>query len=134
MVSEGGSSLLILPGHAIYHEGRWHGGERGGDAEQLARIFEGHVAEACRVYHTEGYKILCLSGGRSRPNDSTVAEMSEATGLRTYIKEHEAELCAQQITLVEEPWARDSFENVFFSLLAYFEKQGTWPERVGVVS
>lgn len=134
MSSEGRSGLLVLPGHAIYHEGKWHGGERGGTPEELARVFAGHVAEACRVYGQENYAILCVSGGRSRPNDPTVVNISEAEGLAAYIKEHQAELQAQRVELLVEPWARDSFENVFFSLLAYYEELRAWPQRVGVVS
>jgi len=36
--------------------------------------------------------------------------------------------------VVMEPWARDSFENVFFSELAYFRRFGIWPTAVHIVS
>src|SRR5206468_3626604 len=36
--------------------------------------------------------------------------------------------------IILEKWARDSMENVLFSMLAFFHATGGWPARVGVVS
>lgn len=133
-MSEELTGILILPGHAIYHEGVWHGGERGGNAEALKDVFAGHVSDACEIYRAECYKVLCLSGGKSRPKDESVRNVSEAQGLCHYIGQNKENLRAGDIQIIEERWARDSFENVFFSLLAYHHEFGEWPQRVGVVS
>jgi hypothetical protein len=37
-------------------------------------------------------------------------------------------------TVLLEPWGRDSFENLFFSILCFHRKFGEWPARVGAVS
>ncbi len=131
-MSEKLSGLLILPGHAIYRDGVWHGIERGG--RKAARVLEKHVACACRIYRKRSYKALCVSGGCSRPDIEAVRNVSEAAGLTAFIQENTEELNAFGIELIEESWARDSFENMFFSLLAYHQRYETWPERVGVVS
>ena len=41
---------------------------------------------------------------------------------------------SQPPIVLAESWARDSFENVFFSMLCFRHEVGDWPSRVGVVS
>jgi hypothetical protein len=116
--------LLMLAGHAIYEGGRWHGGHQNED-----RLYETHVRDAFRIFATEGYHALALSGGRSRPHLANQVSNSEAQGMLEYARE--AGLGG--VVLLEQ-FGRDSFENVFFSMLCFHKKFGEWPSRVGAVS
>ncbi len=44
-------SLLMLAGHAIYQDGRWHGGHQNED-----RLYEQHVRDAFRIFGAERYQ------------------------------------------------------------------------------
>ena len=116
--------LLMLAGHAIYEGGRWHGGHQNEDG-----LYETHVRDAFRIFATEGYHALALSGGRSRPHLANPVSNSEAQGMLEYARE--AGLGG--VVLLEQ-FGRDSFENVLFSMLCFHKKFGEWPSRVGAVS
>ncbi len=121
--------LLIVAGHAIYFERRWHGGFPGEDP-----FYARHVQAGFRVFREEGYEYLALSGGNNRPHFEQVTRgLSEAEGMKHYAMEEG--LCApDDPQIITEKWARDSMENLLFSLLAFACQTGRWPERVGVVS
>ncbi len=117
--------LLMLAGHAIYQDGRWHGGHQNED-----RLYEEHVRDAFRIFAAEGYHALALSGGRSRPLLAEVVSNSEAEGMWEYARD--AGLACGGVLL--ERFGRDSFENLFFSMLCFHRQFGEWPSRVGAVS
>jgi hypothetical protein len=117
--------LLMLAGHAIYQGGRWHGGHQNED-----RLYETHVRDAFRIFADEGYQALVLSGGRSRPQLAPEIGNSEAEGMFEYARG--AGLAGGTVLL--EQFGRDSFENLFFSILRFHREFGEWPSRVGAVS
>jgi hypothetical protein len=117
----------MLAGHAIYQHGRWHGGHQEED-----RLYEKHVRDAFRILGSEGYQALALSGGRSRPQLPPEISNSEAEGMRDYALE--AGLARPGDRVLLEPFGRDSFENLFFSMLRFYREFGEWPARVGAVS
>jgi hypothetical protein len=119
--------LLMLAGHAIYQDGRWHGGHQNED-----RLYQKHVRDAFRIFAGEGYAALVLSGGRSRPHLAPEIANSEAEGMREYALA--AGLPALGDGVLLEQFGRDSFENLFFSLLCFYRRFGEWPSRVGTVS
>jgi hypothetical protein len=119
--------LLMLAGHAIYQGGRWHGGHQNED-----RLYETHVRDAFRILAAEGYQALALSGGRSRPQLAPAIGNSEAEGMLEYARE--AGLAGPGGTVLLEQFGRDSFENLFFSMLCFHRQFGEWPSRVGAVS
>lgn len=132
--------LLIVPGHGVYWNGHWHGLPfedpvlpRG---HQGAVMYERHVEEGLRALQDDGrYDVVAFSGGRTRGTASPeVANVSEAAGMQQFAID--AGLLRQNLApaLVLEEWARDSFENVFFSILAYYRSTGEWPGFVGVIS
>jgi hypothetical protein len=118
--------LLMLAGHAIYQGGRWHGGHQNED-----RLYETHVRDAFRILAEEGYQALALSGGRSRPHLAPEIGNSEAEGMLEYARS--AGLVEREAVLLEG-FGRDSFENLFFSMLCFHRQFGEWPSRVGAVS
>lgn len=117
----------MLAGHAIYQDGRWHGGHQNED-----RLYETHVRDAFRIFAGEGYQALALSGGRSRPHLADHIGNSEAEGMRDFALE--AGLAAPADALLLERYGRDSFENLFFSMLCFHCRFGEWPARVAAVS
>ncbi len=119
--------LLMLAGHAIYQDGRWHGGHQNED-----RLYEQHVRDAFQIFAAEGYQALALSGGRSRPHLAPQICNSEADGMLEYARA--VGLPRSGDTILLERWGRDSFENLFFSILAFHREFGEWPARVGAVS
>ncbi len=119
--------LLMLAGHAIYQDGRWHGGHQNED-----RLYEKHVRDAFRIFADEGYQALALSGGRSRPHLADRVSNSEAEGMLEYARA--AGLPCSPETVLLERYGRDSFENLFFSMLCFHRQFGAWPSRVGAVS
>jgi hypothetical protein len=121
------SGLLMLAGHAIYQHGKWHGGHQNED-----HLYEKHVRDAFSILAAEGYQVLVLSGGRSRPELPPEITNSEAEGIRDYALE--AGLIYSGDAVLLEVFGRDSFENLFFSILRFYQEFGEWPSRVGAVS
>jgi len=121
--------LLMLAGHAIYQEGRWHGGHQDED-----RLYEMHVRDAFRIFVDEGYQALVLSGGRSRPQLAQEIGNSEAEGMLEYAREVGLAGTGSGGAVLLERFGRDSFENLFFSMLCFHRQFGEWPSRVGAVS
>jgi len=119
--------LLMLAGHAIYQGGQWHGGHQNED-----RLYETHVRDAFRVFLDEGYQALALSGGRSRPHLAAEVSNSEAEGMLEYARRTGLVWPADSVLL--ERYGRDSFENLFFSMLCFYRQFSEWPSRVGAVS
>jgi len=123
--------VLIVAGHAIYQKHKWHGGFPGED-----RYYEGHVTEGLEIARSSGYKALVFSGGRTRertPNWPSKVTNSEAEGMIEFAREL-GMIGAPPPVVLSESFARDSFENVFFSILRYHREFCEWPSRVGVVS
>ena len=120
--------LLMLAGHAIYQGGRWHGGHQNED-----RLYETHIRDAFRIFADEGYQALALSGGRSRPQLAPEIGNSEAEGMLEYAREAGPGGHPGGAVLLER-FGRDSFENLFFSMLCFHREFGEWPSRVGAVS
>jgi len=119
--------LLMLAGHAIYQGGRWYGGHQNED-----RLYETHVRDTFRIFVDEGYDALALSGGRSRPHLADKVSNSEAEGMAEWARVHGIVWPSDAVLL--ERYGRDSFENLFFSMLYFHRQFGEWPSRVGAVS
>ncbi len=124
--------LLVVAGHAIYQRGKWYGGYYGED-----RFYEEHVLDGLRIARSAGYEAVALSGGHTRDNEvgfpSREVTNSEGEGMLEFVAGREL-LGARPPELLAESFARDSFENVFFSMLCFYRNFGAWPSRVGVVS
>src|SRR5689334_13165902 len=114
--------LLIAALHAIYHDGRWHGGFPGEES-----FYAEHIETAVELWRAGRYRYLSLSGGRTRPSlDNQTAGKSEAEGALGYALEKRL-LSKADDRLLLENWARDSMENLYFSMLAYFQRTRRWP-------
>ena len=115
--------------HAIYFKGTWYGGFPG-EEDFYAR----HVEAAIELLRADSYEYLSLSGGRThRSVAEQTAGLSEAEGAKQFVID-KGLLSAIDDRIILETWARDSMENLYISILAFFQKTRRWPSRVGVVS
>lgn len=125
--------LLVVAGHAIYQRGKWYGGRFEGED----RFYEQHVLEGLRVARAEGYEAMALSGGHTRDRDPNFPSQhvtnSEGEGMLEFLAAHGL-LGATPPLVLAESYARDSFENIFYSILCFYREFKQWPSRVGVVS
>lgn len=124
--------LLIVAGHAIYQNGKWYGGFPGEDS-----FYEQHARDGFGVFRNEKYEALVFSGGHTRPKlqevQNGIVTNSEGEGILEFALS--SNLCAKDEGGIHtESYARDSFENVFFSMLCFYRHYGKWPSRVGIVS
>ncbi len=132
--------LILVAGHAIWEDGVWKGGYSGQEG-----AYEEHLLWGIKLATMKNNSTLVLSGGQTRPHLNTAK--TEAQGMRNFIQESYPGLFSDTIfcnnshensfflpEIVCENFARDSFENVLFSCLAFYEKKKEWPETMTVVS
>ncbi len=121
--------LLAVSGHSIYHRGKWHGGFPGEDS-----FYAAHVAAGIRLRHEHGYDYICFSGGCTRPRlEAQTDGISEAEGMENFALE-KGLIVRGDPRVITDRHSRDSFENCFFSILAFYRRTAKWPSRVGIIS
>ncbi len=110
--------LIVVAGHATWDGEKWKGGHRGQE-----RCYEDQISTGIRL--VEKGDILVFSGGRTRPELNL--ENSEAKSMLDWTGD---------ITdsVVCEEFARDSFENLLYSLLLFHRKTERWPNAMTVVT
>jgi len=111
--------LLILHCYGVYHRGVFHA-----DYPEYVRIYEQQLRESFRLLNDGSYDILVISGGYTKPE----TEKSEARGMLDWADE--LELPRQKGALLLEEYAKDSFENLLFSICRFFQFFGEFPEVV----
>ena len=133
-------SLIVVPGHAIYlgkaaGEAKlsrcWAGTFPGYLNDDEARLYTEHVEAGVRLAAQDAKSLLVFSGGQTREE---VGPVSEAYGYWSLADQNVwfGQSSVKQRAFTEE-FARDSFENVLFSLHRFSQCTGTWPLRVSVV-
>jgi hypothetical protein len=124
------TTLCVLGGHGIpvKVDGKWKWiGVYPGEEPLLLEHIQAAVLQAASRRHI----CLVFSGGESR---EAAGRRSEAEGYFEMAKEHSwfghAEV--EKRTL-REPFARDSLENLIFSILLFFQTFGYWPTEIIVL-
>lgn len=130
-MSQSKDSILIVAGHAIWENNRWCGIESSRFSEDIVDAIESQVETGCRLMGSHSYDVLSFSGGHSRPDNDPPLLNSEAKGMYDFA---EAKGWLPNCGIILEEFARDSFENVFYSLLLFHKEFKAWPTRVGVIS
>lgn len=137
ILAGGLTHLIIVAGHAI-----WRGGNSYSLDEdwvlvpiQLGQtnVFVEHIKKAADLAATDSKSLVVFSGGESRPLAAGRTEsQSYAALLELLIARSEVRL--QQMTRVTtEQFARDSYENLLFSIARFYEVTGRYPSRISVV-
>jgi len=122
-------SVVVVAGHGIYVDGRWYGGFQGEDD-----FYVRHVKAGVSLLKDGPYDFCVLIGGATRPELAAETKgVSEAKGMKMCAVDNRFFEADDGRILLEE-FARDSMENLLFSILEFHRKTGNWPGRIGVVS
>lgn len=128
------SHLVLLPCHSIYKSSKldphdpqsWHLAPFQIEANDHLTFIQ-HIVKAFAVYNdNQTTAALVISGGMTKDDAGEVSESA------SYFR------CAEVLGLkanrvILEEYARDSFENLLFSLCAFKEKYGVYPQRVSII-
>lgn len=119
--------LIVIPGHGI-----WKGLNDGSSSDDWFLesfqiegndhlIFIKQIKKAIEIYKNDANSLLMISGGQTK---KIAGEISEAQSYYNLIKH--LGLLDDQVFI--EEFAKDSFENVLFSLCKFKEVTGNYPE------
>ncbi|KAJ1665413.1 hypothetical protein IW140_003382 [Coemansia sp. RSA 1813] len=128
------TDLIIVPGHGIYtnegpplDESNWH-------LLQMQRgevgAFMAHIGKAVEMVKEQDSALLMFSGGKTR---LTAGMFSEAQGYWTAADRMGWLAKDVYRRVFTEEYARDSYENVLFSIARFREITGHYPDRITVV-
>ena len=125
------NTLVVVPGHAIYFgNNQW-----GGAFAVPERIYDetpllgAHIEAGVKYAEEASGSLLVFSGGQTRKE---CGQISEAFGYMQYAKEHLG-LSKIESRITTEEFARDSFENVLFSIHRFWQWTKNWPDKVIVL-
>ncbi|CAG84483.2 DEHA2A04752p [Debaryomyces hansenii CBS767] len=128
--------LIILPCHSIWTPGATLGESR--DEWSLVSFqiegydhlcFKDHILKSLNILEQDKDATLIISGGQTKQESGPISEALSYYQLATKLT-NDIEL-VQRINT--EEFARDSFENVLFSLCRYFELHEAYPEKITIV-
>lgn len=132
--------LVIVPGHGI-----WRGTNKGEASEDwLLEPFqvEGHdhlyfikhIETALRLADDDSEAIVMFSGGQTKRQAGCMSEAQSYYLLaRELVNELELRNLDESLERCHtEEYARDSFENVLFSIARFKEITGSYPERITI--
>lgn len=141
--------LIIVPGHGVFFgldANRW-ADETQWALEPFQRGFHGqfvqtlarHIAKSIALLKESlNTSLVVFSGGESRPH---VGPKSEALSYylvaeaNNFFQEGTGASASEVVRprLIAEEYARDSYENILFSICRFHEVTGSYPERISVV-
>ncbi|KAF3906439.1 hypothetical protein ABW20_dc0105636 [Dactylellina cionopaga] len=129
--------LVIVAGHAI-----WMGGSTLGDDESewtllpyqrgLAKTFKEHITRGVAIAGKDENSLLMFTGGETR-NFAGPASESQSYWSLAYLSkliEPNSSLFNRSTT---EEFARDSYENILFSICRFHEYTSNYPSKITVV-
>lgn len=131
-------NLIIVAGHAIYVASNFNHPEADSSwflqdfQKGEARFYIEHIDRGVDLAATEPTSLLVFSGGQTRVE---AGARSEATGywlLAEHVLQWKGTNVRERATT--EEYARDSFENLLFSICRFYECTQRYPRRVTVVS
>lgn len=112
-------NLLIL--HCF---GVWHNGFFYGEHPEQINIYEKQLRESFRLLNREKYGVLIISGGYTKKQ----VEKSEARGMLDWAEN--LELKNRYGIILLEEFAKDSMENLLFSMCRFFQYFNKFPKTV----
>lgn len=120
-------TLVIVPGHGIYFGADQWGGTFT-DYDETKLLVE-HIIAGVKYARNDSQSLLMFSGGQTRLE---CGQISEAFGYLQYVQENSGLLGSADLgsRLALEEFARDSFENLLFSIHRFWQCTGEWPDKV----
>ena len=137
LVDDKFNHAIIVAGHAVMHvedmgEAQTHdeawnllGYQRG---QGFPQIISSHIAAGVAAASQDPKSILLFSGGQTRKDAGPTSE-----AVSYYYLAQQEKLLTDSIHVALEEYARDSFENVLFSLCRFHEVSGNYPSFITVV-
>ncbi|KAK6544115.1 hypothetical protein TWF694_000825 [Orbilia ellipsospora] len=129
--------LVIVMGHAI-----WMGGNTLGDDEKewtllpyqhgLAKTFKQHVEAGVKIAKQNEDSLLVFTGGETRNFAGPSSEAQSYWSLAYLSKLIEPNTSLFNRSTTEE-FARDSYENILFSICRFHEYTSNYPSRITIV-
>jgi hypothetical protein len=136
------SHLVIVPGHAVMKVGEISHAKEEESAWYLLdyqlgqgfpEIIHSHIEEGISIASSDPKAVLIFSGGQTRQD---VGPMSEAASYYYYAKYYNllSSLSSSTPTPIHlEEYARDSYENILFSICRFHEVTSAYPDQITVV-
>ncbi|CAO3693250.1 unnamed protein product [Umbelopsis ramanniana] len=134
------TSLIMVPGHAIYHgvmndldlnkdEG-WTLEEfqKGGQI----KVFMNHIKKGIELLQEDEKSLLVMSGGETRPLAGPLSEAQSYWQIAQYYLSKTTSSSSLSRIATEEH-ARDSMENLLFSICRFYELTGNYPKKITVI-
>jgi len=131
--------LVIVTGHAILldkfnymKDEAWvlESFQKGGQVQ----TFVDHILKGIEIAQNDERSLLVFSGGQTRPLAGPRSEGQSYWNLAHHIYRNDRAMDKFLLErVVSEEFARDSYENVLFSLCRFFEMTGRYPEKVTVI-
>ncbi|KAG7660726.1 uncharacterized protein J8A68_005688 [[Candida] subhashii] len=131
-------TLIILPCHSIWKQGgqtlgvdqnEWHLADFQLEGQDHL-VFRAQILDSLKLLQQDEDSYLIISGGATKKEAGPVSEALSYFQLAQHF------IC-DDTTLLDrinlEEFARDSFENVIFSLCRFYEIFGAYPENITVV-
>jgi len=121
MISRG--SFLILCCHCVYDKGNVYS-----EFPEDSAVYELQLKRSIEALNMGYYQTLAISGGYTKKQ----LEKNEAQGMLDWSLDLGLNIDRARVIL--EQYARDSFENVLFSMCRFYEEFSKFPESVTVCS
>lgn len=132
------TNLVLVAGHAVYigqdyldpeHDRNWflQAFQRGEPP-----FYIGHIRAGIDLAGCDPASLLVFSGGQTRREAGPRSEAQSYWNLAEYFRWWSTPEVSERATT--EEFARDSFENLLFSICRFREWTGRYPERIRVVS
>lgn len=128
--------LIIVAGHAI-----WLGGSKYKkdidwvlEPHQYGQTgtFVAHIRQGAKLAAESPKSLLIFSGGETRYAAGARSESQSYTALFQLLEQEDPILGSLDRVTTEE-FARDSFENLLFSIARFYEVTGRYPDKISVV-
>lgn len=137
---EGVEDLIIVPGHAVYLSSNFRAAREEANwilepfqlLEGEAKAFIKHMEIGVREVAANPEALLIFSGGKTRREAGAMSEASSYWQVSRAFEWFGADVGVESRVFTEEH-ARDSFENVLFSMCRFYELTGRFPRKITVV-
>ncbi|KAJ7718010.1 hypothetical protein DFH07DRAFT_337494 [Mycena maculata] len=131
--------LIVVPGHAIWkgtdpnlrtrvEEWVFQSYQTNQESARLEIFFQ-HISTAAQLALEDELSLVVFSGGQTQP-DSTTTEGESYLRLAINANLFQTDSFRRATS---ENYALDSFQNLLFSLIRFYEVTGSYPEKITVV-
>jgi len=137
---EEASELVVVPGHAVYTGSDFTAAKDTGNwalepyqlLEGEAKSFMDHMELGVKELSRNPKAVLMFSGGKTRREAGPLSEASSYWQVARAFDWFGADVGVESRVFTEEH-ARDSFENLLFSMCRFYELTGAFPKKITVV-